>query len=137
MSKDKLRRWAELETFERTFQPKMDYPMPDFYLKGKWNEEVFKNENSIVLELGCGRGEYTVNLAKNFPQKNFIGIDIKGARLWRGAKTALEENLTNTGFLRIQIQNICAFFEKTSEGEKVKFSFGGKILSTFTEGSSP
>ncbi len=110
MGKDKLKRWAELETFERTFQPKMDFPMPDFYLKGKWNAEVFKNPNPIVLELGCGRGEYTVNLAKSFPQKNFIGIDVKGARLWRGAKTINQEKILNAAFMRIRIEIIESFF---------------------------
>ncbi|MEO8146427.1 MAG: tRNA (guanosine(46)-N7)-methyltransferase TrmB [Bacteroidia bacterium] len=117
MGKDKLRRWAELETFERTFQPKMDFPMPDFYLKGKWNSDVFKNENPIVLELGCGRGEYTVHLAKNFPQKNFIGIDIKGARLWRGAKTINEEKILNAAFVRMRIEFIENFFSPHEIGE--------------------
>jgi tRNA (guanine-N7-)-methyltransferase len=117
MGKDKLRRWAELETFERVYQPKVDYPMPDFYLKGKWNTDVFKNENPIVLELGCGRGEYTVNLAKNFPLKNFIGIDIKGARLWRGAKTINEEKILNAAFVRMRIEFIENFFAPQEIGE--------------------
>lgn len=118
MGKDKLRRWAELETFERTFQPKMDFPMPaDFYLKGKWNSEVFKNEHPIVLELGCGRGEYTVHLAQQFEQKNFIGIDVKGARLWRGAKTINELNITNAAFMRIRIELIESFFAPHEVGE--------------------
>jgi tRNA (guanine-N7-)-methyltransferase len=110
MGKDKLRRWAELETFERVYQPKMDFPMSDFYLKGKWNDEVFKNDHPIVLELGCGRGEYTVHMAQSFPQKNFIGIDIKGARLWRGAKTVNENKILNAAFMRIRIELIESFF---------------------------
>lgn len=76
----------------------------DFSLKGKWNSEFFKNENPIVLELGCGKGEYSVGLAERYPDKNFLGIDIKGARFWRGAKTALEEGMQNVGFMRTQIE---------------------------------
>lgn len=84
MGKDKLRRFAEMETFQRVFQPQVDYHSPEHELKGCWNEKVFFNTHPIVLELGCGRGEYTVELAKRYPDKNFIGIDIKGARIWRG-----------------------------------------------------
>ena len=73
--------------------------------KGKWGADFFKNDHPIVLELACGKGEYTVSLGQLFPQKNFIGIDYKGNRIWRGAKTALDENVTNVGFLRIQIDN--------------------------------
>lgn len=80
-------------------------------VKGKWNELYFKNENPLVLELACGKGEYTVNLAKLFPTTNFIGIDYKGNRIWRGAKTALEEGIANVGFLRIQIETILEYFE--------------------------
>jgi len=78
--------------------------------KGKWASEFFKNNNPVVLELACGKGEYTVNLAQMFPEKNFIGIDYKGNRIWRGAKTAIEENITNVGFLRIQIENLVDYF---------------------------
>lgn len=78
--------------------------------KGKWATEFFKNTNPVVLELACGKGEYTVNLAQMFPGKNFIGIDYKGNRIWRGAKTAIEENITNVGFLRIQIENLVDYF---------------------------
>jgi len=78
--------------------------------KGKWATEFFKNNNPVVLELACGKGEYTVNLAQMFPEKNFIGIDYKGNRIWRGAKTAIEENITNVGFLRIQIENLVDYF---------------------------
>jgi tRNA (guanine-N7-)-methyltransferase len=114
--KRKLARFAENETFPHLFQPKM-FPPADHELKGKWHASFFKNENPIVLELGCGRGEYTVSLAEKFPDKNFIGIDWKGARLWRGAKTSFENKMTNVAFLRIQIQNILNFFSKNEVSE--------------------
>jgi tRNA (guanine-N7-)-methyltransferase len=85
--------------------------------KGKWAKEFFKNEQPIILELACGKGEYTVNLAKLFPDKNFIGIDYKGNRIWRGAKTAIEEGIDNVGFLRIQIETILDHFEKDEVSE--------------------
>lgn len=110
MGKNKLRRFAELETMERVFQPGTSHENTDYELKGSWAKEVFKNQHPIVLELGCGRGEYTVNMAKQFPEKNFIGIDKKGARLWRGAKTSNEEKILNTAFLRIQITQLMLFF---------------------------
>ena len=105
MGKDKLRRFAEIETFINVVQ--MDAGKP---YKGRWATEFFKNNNPVVLELACGKGEYTVNLAQMFPEKNFIGIDYKGNRIWRGAKTAMEENITNVGFLRIQIENLVDYF---------------------------
>lgn len=114
--KRKLARFAENETFPHLFQPKM-FPPADHALKGKWHSDFFRNEHPIVLELGCGRGEYTVNLAERFPEKNFIGIDWKGARLWRGAKTSLENKMPNVAFLRIQIQNILNFFSKDEVSE--------------------
>ena len=88
-----------------------------FPLKGKWHEEFFKNQNPIVLELGCGRGEYTIGLARRFPDKNFIGIDIKGARMWHGAKTALEEGMKNVAFLRTNIECIAGFFAPNEVAE--------------------
>ena len=104
-SKNKLKRFKENETFENVFQPSRDDLTESVYsLKGNWNKNVFKNNNPIVLELGCGKGEYTVGLAQRYPDKNFIGIDIKGARFWRGAKTAIEENISNAKFLRTQIE---------------------------------
>ena len=105
MGKDKLRRFAEVETFSNVVQ--LDAGKP---FKGRWSEDFFKNNNPLVLELACGKGEYTVNLARMFPQKNFIGIDYKGNRIWRGAKTALEDGVTNVGFLRIQIETILDYF---------------------------
>src|SRR5258705_4636635 len=110
MGKNKLKRFAEIKTFEKVFQPEVDFHSPDHELKGKWNEKVFLNDHPIVLELGCGRGEYTIGMAREFPGKNFIGIDIKGARLWRGAKTANESKMHNAAFLRIRIQLIEKFF---------------------------
>ena len=106
-SKNKLRRFRENETFSNVFQPtRDDLVSATFPLKGHWNTSVFKNDNPLVLELGCGKGEYSVALAKKYPNKNFIGIDIKGARFWRGAKTAVEENIPNVAFLRTQIELI-------------------------------
>jgi len=104
-SKNKLKRFRENETFKNVIQPSRDQLINgEFKPKGQWHNFVFKNNNPIVLELGCGKGEYTVELAKKYPDKNFIGIDIKGARFWRGAKTAIEEQIDNAYFLRIQIE---------------------------------
>ncbi|HQU99906.1 MAG: tRNA (guanosine(46)-N7)-methyltransferase TrmB [Bacteroidia bacterium] len=116
MGKDKLRRWAELLTFKNVFQPELSYPMQSHALQGHWHE-VFGNKNPIVIELGCGRGEYTIGLAKANPDKNFIGIDIKGARLWRGAKTANDAGMANVAFLRIRIEFIHAFFAASEIAE--------------------
>lgn len=114
-SKNKLKRFKENETFDNVFQPNRDeLTQGTFSLKGKWNEMIFKNKNPLVLELGCGKGEYSIALAKKYPDKNFIGIDIKGARFWRGAKTAVEEGIDNVAFLRIQIELIAYAF---AEGE--------------------
>ncbi len=106
-SKNKLKRFRENETFSNVYQPNREEVLSNaFSLKGKWNKEVFKNDNPIVLELGCGKGEYSVELARRYPNTNFIGVDIKGSRFWRGAKTAVEENLPNVAFLRTQIELI-------------------------------
>jgi tRNA (guanine-N7-)-methyltransferase len=111
LGRNKPTRWAELETFDRVIQPNFgDFYENDHPIKGNWKKLFFCNDNSIVLELGCGRGEYTVNLARKFPDRNFIGVDIKGARLWRGAKTANEQKLLNAGFLRTRIETIRSFF---------------------------
>ena len=115
MGKDKLRRFAENLTFKNFIQPEFDEIFHrDHPLKGNWRKDFFHNDNPIVLELGCGRGEYTVALAAKFPDRNFIGIDIKGARMWRGAKTATENEMPNVGFLRTRIEFINSFF---AEGE--------------------
>ncbi len=114
-SKNKLKRFKENETFANVIQPTREEAMSGiFSLKGNWRQGFFKNDLPIVLELGCGKGEYSVALAQKYPKKNFIGVDIKGARFWRGAKTALEENLGNVAFLRTQIELIEYFF---AEGE--------------------
>jgi len=110
MGKNKMARFAENKTLPNVFQPTREEALADFHLKGKWRSNVFKNDHPIVLELGCGKGEYSVGLAKAFPEKNFIGIDIKGARFWYGAKEAIEKNLTNVAFLRTQIELITHFF---------------------------
>ncbi|MDC0007260.1 tRNA (guanosine(46)-N7)-methyltransferase TrmB [Winogradskyella sp.] len=117
-SKNKLKRFKENETFHNVFQPSREELVDAVYkLKGKWRKDVFKNDNPIVLELGCGKGEYTVGLAKRFPNKNFIGIDIKGARFWRGAKTAIEDNIDNAAFIRTQIELITYIFEENEVDE--------------------
>ena len=116
-SKNKLRRFRDNETFENVIQPSRAEVLDESCeLKGNWQQQ-FGNENPVVLELGCGKGEYTVGLARLNPHKNFIGIDIKGARLWRGAKTALEEKLANVRFLRTQIELLDKLFAKNEVSE--------------------
>lgn len=109
MAKRKLQRFAEIGTFENVKQLEEGKEF-----KGSWSKSFFKNDNPLILELACGKGEYSVNLAKKFPDKNFVGIDYKGNRLWVGAKMAIDEGIKNVGFLRIQIQNILDYF---AEGE--------------------
>ena len=113
MGKGKLAKFADMETYENVFQ--YPYSVIDdvpFEMKGKWREMYFKNNHPIVLELGCGKGEYTVELAKLYPQTNFIGVDIKGARMWTGATQALHEGLKNVAFLRTNIEIIDRFFSE-------------------------
>jgi tRNA (guanine-N7-)-methyltransferase len=118
MGKNKLSRFQENETFALLHQPAFaDLFRGDFSLKGRWRKDFFGNENPIVLELGCGRGEYTVELARMCPDKNFIGIDIKGARLWRGAKTATEENMRNVAFVRSKIEVVTSLFAPNEVSE--------------------
>jgi len=112
MGKDKLRRFAEITEFENVIELEDGKE-----LKGRWAEQHFKNNNPVVLELGCGKGEYTVNLGRLFPYINFIGLDYKGNRLWRGAKTALEEGIENVAFLRIQIENLLDYFNENEISE--------------------
>ncbi|HLT49438.1 MAG TPA: tRNA (guanosine(46)-N7)-methyltransferase TrmB [Aequorivita sp.] len=117
-SKNKLRRFRENETFSNVVQPSREEVLSDsLELKGNWRKNFFKNNNPLVLELGCGKGEYSVNLAKAYPDINFLGIDIKGARFWRGAKIALEENLQNVGFLRTQIELVDHIFAENEVDE--------------------
>lgn len=111
MGKNKLKKFADMETFHCVFQ----YPFAvlkeqGFPLKGKWNEKYFRNSNPIVLELGCGKGEYAVGLGKRFPDKNYIGVDIKGARMWTGAKMVEQDGMANVAFLRTSIELITHFF---------------------------
>ncbi|MDR0427130.1 MAG: tRNA (guanosine(46)-N7)-methyltransferase TrmB [Dysgonamonadaceae bacterium] len=118
MGKNKLQKFADMDGYPHVFQ----YPFSvlkdkGFEMKGHWNELFFKNQHPVVIELGCGKGEYTVGLARLFPEKNFIGIDIKGARMWTGAKQALDENLTNVAFLRTNIELINHFFDSKEVSE--------------------
>ncbi len=115
-SKNKLKRFQENESFENVIQPSREEVLKGFSLKGQW-QSYFKNSNPIILELGCGKGEYSVALSEKYPDKNFIGVDIKGARFWRGAKTALENNFQNVAFLRTQIELIDHCFEKNEVSE--------------------
>jgi len=118
VGKNKLAKFEEMERFEHVVQaPYNKIKNDDFYLKGKWKNKFFQNENPIVLELGCGKGEYTVELAEKKPAVNFIGVDIKGARLWKGAKQALEKKLANVAFLRTNIEIIPQFFGKNEVDE--------------------
>lgn len=117
-SKNKLKRFKENDTFDNVFQPKRNELVEQTYpLRGHWRSKVFKNNNPLVLELGCGKGEYSVALAKQLPSKNFIGIDIKGARFWRGAKTAIEDSIKNVAFIRTQIELIEHLFESNEVDE--------------------
>ncbi len=115
-SKNKLKRFRENDNFKNVVQPTREDVLEQFDLQGKW-QEFFGNDNPIVLELGCGKGEYTVALAKKNPNINYIGVDIKGARFWRGAKTAIKENLNNVAFLRTQIELIDLCFSKGEVSE--------------------
>ncbi len=118
MGKGKLAKFADLANYPHVFE--YPYSVVDnvpFELKGKWGESFFKNDHPIVLELGCGRGEYTVGLGRLFPEKNFIGVDIKGARMWTGATESLREGLNNVAFLRTNIEIIDRFFEENEVSE--------------------
>ncbi len=120
MGKNKLRKFAEMETFPNVFQcAARDIPSSSI---SNWRTNFFHNQNPIVLELGCGRGEYTVGLAELYPEKNFIGVDIKGARMWAGAKEAIEKNLPNVAFLRTNIEMLPAFFS-TDEIDEIWITF--------------
>lgn len=113
MGKNKLKKFAEIEQLECVLQyPREKLIAHGFPHKGRWNHEIFANPNPMVLELGCGKGEYTVGLARKYPDKNFVGIDIKGARIWKGAKEVTSENITNARFLRTEIENLDKFFDQ-------------------------
>jgi len=118
MGKNKLEKFAENKTFPNFFET--DYQSiknMDFRLKGNWKQEFFKNDNPIVLELGCGRGEYTVGLAEKYPEKNFIGIDKKGARMWKGCKFSIENGMKNVAFIRTQISYVPHYFDENEISE--------------------
>lgn len=122
-SKNKLKRFKENLTFKNVIQPSREILVDNnFEYKGKWNDLFFKNNNPIIIELGCGKGEYSIELAKLNPEKNFIGIDIKGARFWRGAKTAVDEGLNNIAFVRSQIELIDKIFS-TEEVSEIWITF--------------
>ena len=116
--KDKLRKFRENETFENLLQPTTaEVFQKDHPIKGKWGEKMFGNNNPIILELGCGKGEYTIALAEKYPENNYIGVDIKGARLWKGAKYATENSLKNVAFLRTRIEFIDSIFAQGEVSE--------------------
>lgn len=111
MGKGKLKKWNENKTFNHVFEPTLqDIIDGQEFNKGDWHEKVFGNNNPLTLELGCGKGEYTVELARKYPERNFIGVDIKGHRFWRGAKTSNEEGMENVAFLRTRLEFINNFF---------------------------
>ncbi len=117
MAKKKLIHFTENISFPHLFQPRYAELQPEFRLKGRWREDFFRNNQPITLELGCGKGEYTTGLAREFPERNFIGIDIKGARLWRGCKTVEEEDLKNVAFIRSRADHIENLFQPGEIGE--------------------
>jgi tRNA (guanine-N7-)-methyltransferase len=118
VGKNKLKSFKEISSFEHVLQPKfLDVYNKDYYLKGNWSRDFFKNNNPVVLELGCGKGEYTTGLAELNPHINYIGIDIKGARICKGAKTVLEKNLKNVAFIRSSIEPIQSFFAENEVSE--------------------
>lgn len=123
MGKNKLERWAELVTLDNVIQHDDEAGFgKDHPVKGRWNADIFKNQNPVILELGCGRGEYTTALAARFPSNNYVGVDIKGARLWRGARTAHDNCLRNAAFLRTRIEFINSFFT-TDEVDEIWLTF--------------
>ena len=118
MGKNKLSRWAEMKTFGNVIEPPTALAKEgNWPSKGKWKSELFKNNHPLVLELGCGKGEYTLGLAMKYTDKNHVGVDIKGARIWRGAKTAAENNIKNVMFLRTRIEFITSFFAEDEVDE--------------------
>jgi len=111
-SKNKLKKFNENSKFPNMFQPYYDDVKNGYRMQGKWDTDFFKNGNPITLEVGCGKGEYTVGLAANYPLRNFIGMDIKGARMWRGCKTSNENNMNNVAFVRNYVQMVTKIFGK-------------------------
>jgi tRNA (guanine-N7-)-methyltransferase len=118
VGKNKLAHWTEMRSFNNVIQPGAEEVISKEHpLKGKWKRDFFKNDNPVIIELACGKGEYTIGLATRFPENNYTGIDIKGARMWRGAKTALENKLPNVVFLRTRIEFINSFFSEDEVDE--------------------
>jgi len=118
VGKNKLGRWAEMKTFGNVLEPDTSrIKTGNHPARGQWNKDFFRNNNPVSLELVCGKGEYTIGLAKFYPLRNFIGIDIKGARIWRGAKTAYENKIPNAFFLRTRIEFINSFFDEDEVSE--------------------
>lgn len=133
MGKNKLSKFADMEKYPHVFQyPYSTVQQENFSMKGRWCELFFHNNNPIVIELGCGRGEYTVALAKMFPDKNFIGVDIKGARMWTGATEALSSDLKNVAFLRTNIEIIDSFFG-INEVDEIWLTFPDPQMKSFTK----
>ncbi|HXK76783.1 MAG TPA: tRNA (guanosine(46)-N7)-methyltransferase TrmB [Bacteroidaceae bacterium] len=133
MAKGKLEKFADMASYPHVFE--YPYSIVDevpFEMKGRWHKDFFKNDNPIVLELGCGRGEYTVGLARMFPNKNFIGIDIKGARMWTGATESLRDELSNVAFLRTNIEIIERFFAP-NEVSEIWFTFSDPQMKKATK----
>lgn len=133
MGKGKLSKFADMASYPHVFE----YPYSvaeniPFSMKGKWKSDFFRNDNPIVLELGCGRGEYTVGLAEKFPDKNFIGVDIKGARMWSGATEALQKDMKNVAFLRTNIEIIDRFFD-TNEIDEIWLTFSDPQMKKATK----
>ncbi len=111
MGKNKLKKFAEINSLPNVIQPQSQHNIRHFEYKGSWSQAFFRNQNPLILEIGCGKGEYTVGLSSVYPEKNFIGIDVKGDRIWKGATEAMDRVLLNVAFLRIQAEHINTFFD--------------------------
>lgn len=128
MAKRKLAQFAENELFPHVIQPtSQELKQQTFPLKGRWRTDFFKNQNPVILELGCGKGEYSVALGRRYPNKNFIGVDVKGARIWRGAKTVEEESIPNVAFLRTRIDFIASAFGP-EEVDEIWLTFSDPVI---------
>ena len=133
MGKGKLKKFADMASYSNVIEhPFSVVDDVEFPMRGNWKGNFFKNDNPIVLELGCGRGEYTVALAKQYPQKNFIGVDIKGARMWTGATQAIEAGLDNVGFLRTNIEIIDRLFA-AGEVSEIWLTFPDPQMKKYTK----
>jgi tRNA (guanine-N7-)-methyltransferase len=117
LAKNKLKKFAQMKDYNHVVEPSLDELKAGLTLKGKWRKDFFRNNNPLVVELGCGMGEYTVGLAEKYPEKNFLGIDIKGARMWQGATQSFQKKMKNVGFLRIRIDWIEQCFAKNEVNE--------------------